>query len=237
MNITPLTVNSFTSDQPDANDDPLFDYFLGQSFSIDPVPNPFAAGAYEYQEEAFDMQKLLLDAHELTGGISPNPLLPNVVSMDVAAPLAQLKAYTNNLYVLAAPAELCIQKALELISSRALYEINVEAFRMELVDDQLNNPGVVEINALIKGICCIADYILAYFDNLMQSRVEFFPYEFYQLRVSPYGTQLFLLKVVADASIPTFRPATVVRPAYSYPEVQATVRADYITKADQCLII
>lgn len=233
MNITPLTVNSFTFDQPEPNDDPLFDYFLGQSFSIDPPPNPFAAGAYEYQEEAFDMQKLL-DTAELTGGISPNPTFPNVVSMDMEVPLSQLKLYTNNLYVLAAPAELCVQKALELISSRALYEINVETFRMELVDDQLNNPGVEEINALIKGICCIADYLLAYFDNLTQSRVSFFPYEFTCLHMGKY---LFLSKIIADASIPKFRPATVARPAYSYPEVQATIRADYITKADQCLII
>jgi hypothetical protein len=233
MNITPLTVNSFTFDQPDANDDPLFDYFLGKSFDIDPSPNPFAAGVFEYQEEAFDMQKLLLDTHELTGGFSPNPAFPNVVSMDMETPLGQLKLYTNNLYVLAAPAELCIQKALELIGSRALYELNVEAFRMELVNDQLNNPGVTEINALIKGICCIAEYLMAYFDNLTQSHADLFPYEFTCLHLGKY---LFLSKIIADASIPKFRPATIARPAYSYPEVQAAIRADYSTQADHCLI-
>lgn len=234
MNITPLTVDSSTFDPPDSNDDLLFDFYLGQSFDIGaPVDNPFVAGAYEYQEEAFDMQKLL-DTTELTGGFSPNPEFPNVVSMDMEVPLTQLKLYTNNLYVLAAPAELCIQKALELISSRAHYAVNVETFRMELLDDQFSSPGATEINALVKGICCIADYLLAYFDNLTQSHANLFPYEFTCLHMGKY---LFLSKIIADASIPKFRPATIARPAYTYSEVQAAVRADYITQTDQCLIL
>lgn len=233
MNITPLTVDSSIFDNPDQNDDPLYDFFLGQSFDSNIIPdNPFAAGAYEYQEEAFNMQQLL-DMNDLTGGVSPLPAFPNVLSLNMDEPLAKLNMYANNLRVLAAPAELCVQKALELIGSRALYEINVEAFRMELLNDEILNPGAEEINALVKGICCIAEYIMAYFDNAAQCDVDLFPYEYACLHMGKY---LFLSKIVADASIPKFRPATVARPAYSYPEVQATVRADYFTQADQCLI-
>lgn len=233
MNSTPSTANSFAFNNPD-EEDPLFEFFLGQSFTqVTGACTPFLAGSFEYQEEAFNMQQLFR-SDDLEGGISPNPAYPGVVSLDLQTPIHQLRMYTQCLSVLSAPPELCVQKALELISSRATYELNVETFRMELLHDEIDTPGAEEVNALIKGIRCIADYLLANFDIFTQSNADAFPYEFYSLHMGRY---LFLSKIVIDASIPKFRPATIAYPAYSYPGMQAPVRADYITQADQCLIL
>jgi hypothetical protein len=225
--------NSFAFSNPD-EEDPLFEFFLGQGFIQETgACSEFLAGSFEYQEEAFNMQQLLR-SDDLEGGIALNPTYPSVVSLDLEKPIRQMQMYTQCLDVLAAPPELCVQKALELISFRATYELNIETFRMELFQDEINTPGAVEVNALIKGIRCIADYLLANFDIFTQSNADAFPYEFYQLHMGKY---LFLSKIVIDASIPKFRPATVSFPAYSYPGMQAPVRADYITQADQCLVI
>lgn len=225
--------NSFAFNNPD-EEDPLFEFFLGQSFAQETEAcSEFLSGSFDYQEEAFNMHQLLRN-DDLEGGIALNPTYPSVVSLDLQLPIHQMKMYTQCLNVLKAPEELCVQKALELISSRANYELNIEIFRMELLQDEINTPGAVEVNALIKGIRCIADHLLANFDIYTQSNADAFPYEFYQLHMSRY---LFLSKIVIDASIPKFRPATVSFPAYSYPGMQAPVRADYIAQTDHCLIL
>lgn len=194
----------------------------------------FLCNVYEYREEAFDMHKQLMNFEDLSGGTSPNPALPSIVSLDLQGPFTELRMLTNNLQELAAPPELCVRKALELISSRADYELNLAAFRMELLHEVLAEVGEEDVNALIKGIRCVCDFLLANFDNYTQSSAEFFPYEFYCLHNSRY---LFLNKIVFDATVPAIRPATVIQPAYTYPEVQARNRADYIAKADQCVIL
>lgn len=193
----------------------------------------FLCGVYDYCEEAFDMQHILA-RDELVGGISPNPTYPDIVSLDMQNTFNELFMYTNNLRELAAPRELCVQKALELISSRENYVINLETFRMELLSEVLAEIGEEDVNALISGIRCICDYLLSNFDKYTQLNAEFFPYEFYCLH---QGRYLILSKITFDATLPTFRPATVIKPAYTYPEVQIKNRADYFTKADQCLIL
>lgn len=246
MNLIPLTAGLSAFDT--SEEDPLFDFFLGQGFSVNnsdcaeflsagfgrfDEEGELRSGGYEYQEEAFNMQQLLIN-QELVGGFTPNPAYPGVVSLDLQQPITQLYMYTNNLRVLAAPAELCVKKALEFISSRLTYELSLETFRMELLQDVLAGQGETEVNALIKGIRCLADYILAYFDNLTKSNADLFPYEFYCLHLGRY---LFLSKIVIDGSLPSVRPATIHFPSSAYPEVQARARADYITQADQCLIL
>jgi hypothetical protein len=179
------------------------------------------------------MQQLLL-GDDLIGGVSPNPAFPSIISLDLQKPLGQLDMYTNNLDALAAPRELCVQKALELTKSRMCYELNLEAFRMELLDECLALAGEQDINALVKGIQCIGDYLLASFDNHMSLHADSFPYEFYCLHNNRY---LFLSKIVLDASLSTFRSTAIAKPAYTYPEVQARNTADYITQTDQCVIL
>lgn len=192
----------------------------------------FLCGVYEYREEAFDMQALL-NGNDLEGGVSPNPTFPNVVSLDLIKPLHELGMYTNNLRDLAAPRELCVKKALELISNRSTYDLNVAAFRMELLTDVLAEIGEDDVDALVKGICCICDFLMANFDNYTQSSAQFFSYEFYSLHHDRY---LFMSKIILDANIPAIRPATIIQPAYTYPEVQARNRAHYIAQADQCVV-
>ncbi len=193
----------------------------------------FLCGVYEYRAEAFDMMQQLFSECDFTGGVSPNPTYPNIVSLDLTQPFNDLAMYTNNLRELAAPRELCVQKALELISSRANYELNLASFRMELMHEVLAQLGEEDVDALIKGIRCICDYLLSHFDNYTQSNAELFPYEFYCLH---HGRYLFLTKVVIDADISAIRPATIAKPAYTYPEVQARNRANYVAKTDQCLV-
>lgn len=193
--------------------------------------NEFVRETLDYREEAFDMQKLF-NGVDVSGGVSPNPTYPNVVSLDLEEPFSLLNMYTNTLTVLAAPRELCVLKALELISSRAAYELNVEVLRMELLRDFLEEAGILEINALVAGIKCLSKYILEYFDRHTQSNADFFPYEFSQLHLNRY---LFLTKIVFDvnANAPIFNPATVAKPAYAYSEVQARARQAYSSPTDQ----
>ncbi|BAW18982.1 hypothetical protein [Ralstonia phage RP12] len=180
------------------------------------------------------MQSMYSASDELVGGFSTDPMLPNVVSLDLAEPLNNLTMYTNNLQEFAAPHELCVQKALELISKRSNYGLNLEAFRMELLDQVLVDSGSTEVNALVAGIKCICDYLLASFDKVTKFNADLFPYEFYRL-VS--GRYLFLSKIVIDANLPPIRPAVIAQPAYTYPEVQAGHRAHYFTQTDQCLVL
>lgn len=176
----------------------------------------------------------LLSGEDLVGGVSSNPALPNILSQDLGVVFSSLEMYTGSLRVLAAPRELCVLKALELMTSRRNYEVNVEAFRMELLSQFLDTAGMVEIDALVKGIQCICNHLWEVFDNYSKLDVEFFPYEFYCLHQDRY---LFLSKIVFDASIPTPRPTALAKPAYTYPEVQASHRADYSTQADHALYL
>ncbi len=194
----------------------------------------FLCGVYEYRTEAFDMMQQLFSGCDLGGGASPYPTYPAIVSLDLTQPFNDLAMYTNNLRDLAAPRELCVQKALELISSRANYELNLAVFRMELLQEELAKIGEDDVDALIKGIRCISDYLLDHFSNCMYGNAEFFPYEFYCLH---HGKYLFLTKITFDATLPAIRPATIVKPAYTYPEVQARNRTTYVAKADQCVVL
>jgi hypothetical protein len=190
----------------------------------------FLKDVFNYQEEAFDMQRLLNGA-DLQGGVSPNPSFPNVVSLSLEEPLSSLQMYTNTLQVLAAPAELCVKKALELISSRANYDVAIKAFHMELLEQFVTEAGELEINALVKGVKCIADYLLAYFKNADRSNSDLFAYEFYDLHLGHY---LFMTKIVLDANLqPVLSPTAVAKPAYTYPEVQAKTRQAYSTPTHQ----
>lgn len=194
--------------------------------------NQFEYNTAMYCEEAFNMQQLLQNT-SLEGGISIDPSLASLVSLDLQKPLSQLSMYTENMEQLAAPYELCIQKALELINCRTHYEISVEAFRMELLADYIDEEGIREVNALIKGITCISQFILNYFDNAFHKHVEMFPYEMYCLHQHRY---LFLTKIVLDAklSTPIFNPSTVAKPAYTYSEVQSSVRENHSSQAYFC---
>lgn len=234
MNFTPLMANSSVFATLDEEEDLLSDFFGNQASLID-VSNciDFHPEVYDYREEAFNMQQLL-SSEDLVGGVSPNPTFPNILSLDLQGPLSRLEMYTNNLTELAAPRELCVQKALELIRSRSGYELNLEAFRMDLLADVLADDGRKEVNALIAGVRAICDYLLANFDNHLSLHADLFPYEFYCLHNNRY---LFMSKIVLDANIPAFRPATVPLPAYTYPEVYPKVRADYIASPDKCLIL
>lgn len=180
------------------------------------------------------MQQYLIPGNDLTGGVSPNPSFPNIISLDMDRPLRDLFMYTNNLRELAAPRELCVQKALELINSRVNYEINLATFRMELLAENIGETGEEDVNALILGIQCLCEYLLANFDNHSQLSAEFFPYEFYCLHLGRY---LFLSKITFDATLSPFRPATIAQPAYTNPQVQGKIRADYITETNQFVIL
>lgn len=203
----------------------------------------FLCGVYEYHEENLIMQSSLNVSGELEGGFSFDPSLPGIVSLDVSAPLRELLMYTNSLEELSAPPELCIQKALELISSRGNYPTKLEAFRMELLaqaissmtlDSDLELAGMREVNALVSGIERICKFLLASFDKVMKSHADFFPYEFYQLH---NGRYLFLSKIVIDATLPGYLPTVIPRPAYAHQGVQESYRANYFASADQCPIL
>jgi hypothetical protein len=194
----------------------------------------FLCGVYEYREEAFNMMQQLYSGNEIGGGTSPNPTYPNLVSLDLSRPFDELMMYTNNLRDLAAPRELCVQKALELISSRANYELNIASFRMELMQEVLAELGEEDVDALIMGIRCICDHLLSHFDNYTQSNADFFPYEFYCLL---HGKYLFLTKIMVDTDPLYIRQSLTVKPAYYYPEVQVCNRATYVSRADQCPVL
>lgn len=194
----------------------------------------FLCGACDYREEAFDMMQQLFNGCDFGSGESPNPTYPNIVSLDLTQPFNDLSMYTNNLRELAAPRELCVQKALELISSRTNYELNLASFRMELMHEVLAELAEEDVDALIKGIRCICDYLLNYFDNYTQSNAELFPYEFYCLH---HGRYLFLTKLTIDTDISSIRPALVVKPAYTYPEIQALNKVVNSARANQCLVL
>ncbi len=192
----------------------------------------FISGVYGFRDEAFDMQSLL-SGDELVGGASPHPALPGMLSLDLGVPLMSLEMYTNNLQRLAAPRELCVLKALELMSSRRDYQLNVEAFRLDLLCnafDVNDFDGAEDVNALIKGIECICQHLWGIFDNYVKSHEEFFPYEFYCLHKDRY---LFLTKIVFDASIPAdnqrSNPATIAKPAYAYQGTAEGHGAPYLT--------
>lgn len=175
-------------------------------------------------------------AEELTGEISAYPIYPRMISLDMRRPLSSLRMYTNNLQDLAAPAELCIMKALELINDRDSYELSVETFRMELLSEIMSGneeDGIFDINLLIAGIRCICEYLMTNVDIHTGLGKKFFPYEFYTLHNT---THLFMTIITTDAKLSAVRPATVPLPARSYPEMQKQVRADYITEANQCLV-
>lgn len=189
------------------------------------------------------MQSLLSAGDDLVGGFSPNPVLPGIVSLDMLEALRELHIFTNTLQALSAPHELCIKKALELISARSNYEISKAAFRMELtalcletgLDGGLDEDGGIwEVNALIRGVESVCNFLLASFDTCMQSHAEFFPYEFYQLHKGRY---LFLTKIVFDANLPTFRPTVVTQPSFAAQQMQASYRTDYSAKTDQCIML
>lgn len=202
----------------------------------------FLSGVFEYREEAFNMQTILNAGDELVGGFSTDPSLPNVVSLDMAESLNKLSMFSQGFEEFAAPHELCVQKALELISKPSNYGVNLEAFRMELLSEVIADSSLstgslscsLEVNALVAGIKCLCDFLLASFDKVTKFNADLFPYEFYQLI---NGRYLILSKIVIDANLPTIRPATVAQPAYTYPEVQAGHRAYYLTSADQCIVL
>lgn len=180
------------------------------------------------------MRHYIIPDNELSGGVSPIPTLPNNISLDLQRPLKDLFMYTNNLQELCAPAELCVQKALELIEYRNDYELNLATFRMELLAQNAGSDGVDEVNLLIIGIECLCKYLMVTFDNYAQSSADFFPYEFYSLHLNRY---LILTKITLDAKLDAIRPATIVKPAYTYPEMQTRTRTDYFTEANQPIII
>lgn len=191
----------------------------------------FLPQAYEYQEEAFNMQTLH-NGTDLVGGAALHPVYPEVVSIDLQEPLNMLKVYTNNLKEFAAPPELCVQQALNLISSRQFYKLNVEALRLELLEETVGWVGMTDVNALIKGITCISRHLMKHIDNVFPNAGDTFPYEFYQLHKDRH---LFMIKIVLDASLPAHRPATIFQPANTHSRVQARDREVNFTQADYCL--
>lgn len=195
----------------------------------------FTSDQYECREEAFDMQQFITH-DELVGGSSISPSFPSLVSLDLISCLNLLTTYTNNLEELRAPPELCVQKAIELIGNRSNYNLNLEAFRLEMISDNVGESGMRDVNALVKGIDCIASYLLKYFDEAARMKSDLFPYEFYCLLHDRY---LFLSKITLNAqlSIPPRIPTAVARPAYTYPEVQERVRKTDITETYYCPVI
>lgn len=233
MNLNNLEANFSYSENSESED--LIASYFGTTDPIIDISegHQFRAEVCEYQEEPFNMNTLL-NGLDLVGGISPNPTYPDFLTIDLIGPLKQLGTYTNSLDVLGAPRELCVKKALELIEYRSLYKLALETFRLELTNQFMEGEGIEEVNALVKGVKCIADFLLANFDNHIQSNADFFPYEFYDLHFDRY---LFLTKITFDASTPKFRPATVHLPARAYPSVETRPRADYIAQADYCIIL
>lgn len=193
----------------------------------------FFCASKAHREEAFIMAEQLGEC-DLESPLSPYPQYPSVVSFDVRKPLLALKMHTNNLRELAAPAELCIQKALELIQDRDNYDLNIEAFRMEMLADCLEEDGANDVNSLINGIAELCKYLMEKVDHHTGKTCRFFPYEYYQLF---NNTHLFLnITAPYAATLPSVRPAAILKPAYTYPEVQEQTRAHYTAKADQCLV-
>lgn len=190
---------------------------------------------YYHRNEAYNMQQSLT-CDELEGGYTTQPSFPSLVSLDLISCLNLLATYTNNLEQLKAPGELCVQKAIELISIRSCYEINLEVFRLEMISDNVDENGIRDVDALVKGIDCIAQFLLAYFDNSAQLNADVFPYEFYCLHNDRY---LFLSKIAINAklSIPPIVPTAVARPAYTYPDVQERTRKVDFTETYLCPVI
>lgn len=192
----------------------------------------FFCESKEHREEAFIMAEQLGEC-DLERPDSPYPEYPNIISFDVAEPLRKLKMFTNNLHELAAPAELCIQKALELIQDRDHYELNVEAFKMDLLSGVVAEQGANDVNSLIAGIRCLCKFLMQRIDLHTGTPKRYFPYEYYRL----YGASHLFLNIISPyAALTPVRPAAIHLPAYTYPEVQAETRAHYIAEANQCLV-
>lgn len=183
------------------------------------------------EEESIMPNPLELNSNLSEG--SPHPHFPTTISLDMTKPIRDLVMYTNNLRQLAAPAELCIMKALELINDRDNYEINIEVFRADLLKSVLGETGVDDVNALVAGIRCICTYLMDSVDHHTGGTCKFFPYEFFQLYRQ---TQLFMVIISPDATLSKIRPATVPLPATAYSDLPRQTREDHPSEANYSLV-
>lgn len=161
------------------------------------------------------------DLLELTGGTDIHPQYPKVITFDISKAMRQLNMFTNNLVQLVAPPELCVQKALGLISDRQNYATNLEIFKLELLEEVLDSEGLKDVNSLVAGIDCVCKQILETTDNNIGTTHQLFPYEFHSLTANN-SLMLVLINLDAEFIKHTSQRATAsyAVPAYIHTKSQ-----------------
>ena len=90
---------------------------------------------------------------------------PEVLLVPVSYGLDLLTMYTQNLCVLSAPHDLCIQKALEFIHDAPTASVDIEIFRHDLTQKVISECAFGEVDSLIAGILALRDYLREFFTN------------------------------------------------------------------------
>lgn len=176
----------------------------------------------------------ILGDPELSGAVKSRPKYPGIVSLDITPALRGLYMHTNRLHTLSAPPELCVMKALELISDRNNYHFNVDLFKMELLNDAIDLIAVNDVSSLINGIRSIGDFLIKTMDDLTGEVATIFPYQFFKL----LNKQLFMTIIETDDPsqyIPS--SITLPKPAYMYRELSEKVGTDHITEACEPMVL
>lgn len=176
----------------------------------------------------------ILGDPELAGAIKSRPKYPTMVSLDISPALRSLNMHTNILHTLSAPPELCVMKALELISDRNNYSFNVDLFKLELLADAIDLTASNDVSSLINGIRSIGDFLIKTMDDLTGDFSPIFPYQFFKL----INKQLFMTIIETDD--PSFHYPTCVtlpKPAYMYRELSAQAGTDHTTEACEPMVL
>lgn len=171
---------------------------------------------------------------ELSGVIRAKPKYPSMVSMDITPAARGLHMHTNNLRSLSAPLELCVQKALELVSDRNNYHFNLDLFKMELLADAIDSTSINDVSSLINGIRTVGDFLIKSLEDLSGEHIVIYPYQFYKL----INMQLFMSIIETDDPsqlLPTC--ITMPKPAYMYRDMQSQTREDYFTEASEPVVL
>lgn len=176
----------------------------------------------------------ILGDPELSGAIKVRPKYPTIISLDIVTALRSLHMHTNNLHTLDAPPELCVMKALELISDHDNYHFNVDLFKMELLDGAIDSNAVNDVSSLINGIRSIGDFLIKAIEDLTGHTFKIYPYQFFKL----IKTQLFMTIIETDdPSQHNTRCVTLPKPAYLHRELSSSARQDYFTEASEPVVL
>lgn len=109
---------------------------------------------------------------------------PEIIMIPAQEGLDCLRMFTQGLVVLAAPEDICLRKAIELLEKPEDFEINLSLFKLDLTHDLVDLCAFDEADALINGIRALAEFLREYFTNFGLFIDKTLTYEFMHLAES-----------------------------------------------------